>query len=281
MDLEKLSRDGSVPMTGAMKFDRGVANLKSYKDVLHFYQSGVSVVGALKIKMPKGFSDTMLKFTINGFDYTNKKSWNLNLSCRNHGGTGFFDALTAKVDGDCPFSKVRFAYDGTSCCVLLGDLSTEWSFPTINISELLALYNNIDDWGSYWSASIITSETGITNVTEAELKGTVPKETYITTGFPSGWGGFISARKNNEQLKTIQFTLSKTTDITTGSVVLYTLPFELRPYRNVIERATLHDPSGNLIGEGYINILADGNVILYANGTLTNARWINCSTDFY
>jgi hypothetical protein len=61
---------------------------------------------------------------------------------------------------------VRFGYDGSKSCVIIGNITDEnagttatvWSVPQVSISNILCGYKNysVDKWRDGWSISFIT-----------------------------------------------------------------------------------------------------------------------------
>lgn len=123
------------------------------------------------------------------------------------------------------------------------------------------------------------------NLTTINLKtpsyAVTPTETLITTGFTSGWSGFISNIKNQENFKTTQINLTKSSDIASGSTVVYTLSSGFRPTRNQIQAAIIQDTVGNFITTGYATLITDGTVIVYVSATVAGARNINITMSYY
>jgi len=159
-------------MTGAQAFNRG-GNLINYKDVLHAYLS-VQTVGLLKITMPKSWSSSFMSGKLRGFQFDDGSSWELDFSSYNHQDSQTWLGATAKVNGQCPFAKVRFAHDGAKCCLLLGDLTTDWRYPTLAITDFMVSNMNLGDWGVGWLAEIIMSESGLSAISEPVLESNSP-----------------------------------------------------------------------------------------------------------
>jgi len=165
--MDKISRIGDT-MTGALKVQRE-SDIVAIHDVLHKYFA-TGNVGTLKITMPKSWSSTMISGKILGSTTTDDKSWELNFSGFNFIDTPAWFYTTAKLNGNSPFSKVRFAHDGSKCCLLLGATDTAWGYLGVALLDLLITFNNRDGWETGWSASIITSEAGLTNIVEAKMQ---------------------------------------------------------------------------------------------------------------
>jgi len=158
-------------MTGAIK--RTYLNaFKTYKNVAGHYLSAVTSTGAVKIKIPRTFSATMLDIEIAGYSHTTDGgSWRLILSAyANNGGGGNWIYPKAKLIGDAPFSAVTFGFDGTDACVLLGGVTTVWAQSSIEVEKVAAIFTNVDGWETGWNISLITDVSGITKAVQPTLQ---------------------------------------------------------------------------------------------------------------
>lgn len=173
-------------MTGALKFNKSTF-MRNYKDVFHYALGQYTATGILKITMPMSWSNTMMSGKIKGFQYEANKSWELSFSGYNYDVTPEWFNTTARIDGNFPFSRVRFAHDGSKCCILLGNLSTVWYYAMLSIVDFLTSVSNIDGWETGWSAEIITSEAGLTNIVEAELQKPINGKRGTSTITTANW----------------------------------------------------------------------------------------------
>jgi hypothetical protein len=165
----KLEVEGNTLVNGTLKANNSFvgqasAAAKHYHDVLS-YSGPSAITGTMKITMPKSWSSTIMSVTIKGYTFldNNTNGW----ECRVHGYNSIMNhwaCHSAQITGNAPFSKVRLAHDGTKCIILLGETSTVWNYPKLTVSEMLASQENTDGWETGWNASIIQSETGITNI---------------------------------------------------------------------------------------------------------------------
>jgi hypothetical protein len=123
----------------------------------------------MKFTLPKTWSNTMLTFTIKGYDYEDRRgAWECVISGYNHRGDNYHPDgwynCSAEIRGFAPFSQVRLAHDGTKSCLLLGNTSTYWLYPQVAITEVFASYDETSGWGGPYSMEIITSETGLNSI---------------------------------------------------------------------------------------------------------------------
>lgn len=178
-DIGALSSSNPVLNT-RLKIDRG-ERFRVFKEVFHYATSlGTSnVIGILKIRLPVGFSNSMIRAEFKGFQYQTHRSWGLMFAGYNYNNAGQLAGsdwmqCTAKLDGDAPFSRVRVGYDGERCCILLGDVDTNWTYLAVSLAELMLAYGMIDELSDGWSAEILTSMSTISKVSDVPVQIPVP-----------------------------------------------------------------------------------------------------------
>lgn len=148
------------------------SNTKTYDMVLSKFVGGGSptITGTLKIVLPVGYNNTMVKMAIGinegaagrsnsevivaGYNYSVAPATWLYTSASTNNGSAAAIGQT-----------VRFAFDGTNNCILIGTPTSVWSYPTVFVKDVnLGWTGSVAtgwDTGT-WDASIITSETGLT-----------------------------------------------------------------------------------------------------------------------
>jgi len=194
------SPDTALELAGAVASNFG--GIKHYRS-LAYYNGGGTLTGTLKITMPKLWSSTMMLLRIEGYNYDSAPGhWEVLVSGYNYGPSGPWYAYSAEIRGKAPFSQVRLASDGTKNVLLLGHTGTDWYYPKVAVSELVAGAGQAgrDGWGSGWGISLISSETGIVDVvspavglrtvgsflvsgsTNPTLAGTVDRGMVVTAG---------------------------------------------------------------------------------------------------
>ncbi|MBI5744541.1 MAG: hypothetical protein HY952_08335, partial [Elusimicrobia bacterium] len=190
--------DTRLELAGALAVNSG--GVKYYRSLAH-YTGGGTFTGTLKIAMPKFWSGTMMRIRIDGYDYDPATGhWEVLVSGYNYAPSGPWYNYSAEIRGKAPFSQVRLASDGAKNVLLLGNLSTDWRYPKVAVSELVAGNAERDGWGSGWGISVISSEAGIVDVvtpapllrtvgsflvsgsTNAALSGTVDRGMVVTAG---------------------------------------------------------------------------------------------------
>lgn len=159
-----------------------VGNVRHYQN-LATYNGGNDETGTMKIDMPKSWSNTMMQIRIQGYQYrSNTGAWEVVIGGYNYTGASGWNNYSAEVRGDAPFSKVRLIHDGDSNAVLLGNTGTLWDYPKVVVSEFVAGHSNQSGWGSGWSISVTTNESGFTATTTPAI------ETYLAENGNFGIG---------------------------------------------------------------------------------------------
>ena len=143
------------------------------------YSPGGPVTGCLKIRLPQNWSNTMLRFEVDIYDYNVGESVTYLI-----GGYSYFSGPnpndgqwinhTAQFIGPRNRAmRVRFGHDGSYPCVYIGETSTVWSYPAVRVKDVNLGYLNIAEslWASGWSVSLATSVGTITQETSVPRAG--------------------------------------------------------------------------------------------------------------
>ena len=159
-----VSKTGDT-MTGPLVADVGVSNVRIYKNLASYSYSGQFATGTLKITLPKSWTGTMMRIVIKGYDYSYETgAWEVIVGAYSYLGRNGWGGYSAEIRGNAPFSRVRLGHDGSKCVILLGDTSTKWRNLKAAVEEMLAGSSNVDGWETGWEISIITDESGITDI---------------------------------------------------------------------------------------------------------------------
>lgn len=131
------------------------------------YRGTGTVTGAVVVTLPQSWTNTMINFTINIYDYSDDESIKIKVSGYNYSPSTQWYQTTAVLESPANKDKnlqVRFGHDGTKCVVVIGTTSSTWSYPNISVSEFFAGHSNteLEKWNDGWDISTITSETGYT-----------------------------------------------------------------------------------------------------------------------
>lgn len=177
-------------MTGALKFQNEYP-VRATKGKMMFADVG-TFTGTLAIKFTTtSLNDVMLHLKIIGFvfDSTDKSVWETNIGGRKvtH---AYWDTVSAITKGIAPYKRVRFATDGTRAMILLGDMSTVWVHPSIEIENALASWTGQDIDLSQLEFSILSNETGITTAVETNVQQMISGKRGTLTIPTNSWGTY-------------------------------------------------------------------------------------------
>lgn len=162
---------GDSTVVGSASTFRALA-VQNYQHVAEYVTSGITT-GTIKITLPKLSSSNMARIKIEGYEYSTAGAWEVVVSGYNFSDGNWYNA-SVELRGSTPFTSVRLAQDGTKNVILLGTTASTWSYVRFMVSILAT--NDYSGWGSGWSTSLITSETGITNINTPTVKE------YMTAG---------------------------------------------------------------------------------------------------
>ncbi|SEW42172.1 right-handed parallel beta-helix repeat-containing protein [Chitinophaga arvensicola] len=190
-DLVAGSKDGftlqNITATGN-KTDRGIdhvfkTNANGLREILQpgdafFLDNSSSVTGAVKITLPFGWNNTIMSVRLSGNNYNQGTGQHFDITVtgmNTSAGSGWTSG-SAKVTGRNPFSSlVRLAYDGQNCCILIGDITTQWSRPKIWVQSVMTSYTGgAATWDAGWTSALLTNLTGITSIITPSLENYVP-----------------------------------------------------------------------------------------------------------
>lgn len=156
---------GNLCLTGSLITTANQSGLYKFRDLAFYTADVASSVGTVKITLPKTWTSTMMRITIDGYDYSGNSPWQVIVSGYAYADGSSWVNATCQISGNAPFSSVRLAHDGTYCCILLGTTSTTLAYPKITISEVMLGYSNFGtSWANGWSISRLTSESGLVNI---------------------------------------------------------------------------------------------------------------------
>lgn len=180
-----------------------------YNNVASYFMGAADVKGTIKITLPVGWNLAMMRIKISGYDYsTGKGAWELTL-----GGYNFTTGWTntsAYAEGAIPFGTVRFAYDGSKCCILLGNPVSSWNYPSIEVSEVLASHAGASGLGSPWTVSVIPNEAGITNILNTTVSYGTSSTLQGRSSDVNATPNTIPVRDSNGKIAGASSTVSKT-----------------------------------------------------------------------
>jgi hypothetical protein len=135
------------------------------------YQTLTSTVtGGLKIRLPQAGVDTMIRFSVDIYEYATGYSCSLDIAGYVYNVSNTWLNVSARVVGGSNVEyPVYFGYDGTKMAVWIGGAADTWSYPQVRVRDVLAGYTNFSraQWENNWVISFDTSPAA--NVTQFVL----------------------------------------------------------------------------------------------------------------
>jgi hypothetical protein len=127
--------------------------------------------GAIKVKLPQSWTNTMLRFYVEVYEYATDASVTYEVGGYTYAGTpAWFNAYARAVGNPISVRPVYFGHDGATCCVWIGTGGGSWNYPVVRIKDFMAGYNNTarSTWETGWALSLDTG--GALNVTATVTK---------------------------------------------------------------------------------------------------------------
>jgi hypothetical protein len=115
-----------------------------------------SVTGAIKIRLPQGFTNTMMRFNVEIYDYSGNVSATYTIAGYNYEALVWYNAGAQMVGADAFRRPVRFGRDDAGyACIWIGDPDAVWAYPKIQVTNFQAGYSNFSEaqWATGWALS--------------------------------------------------------------------------------------------------------------------------------
>lgn len=125
--------------------------------------SSVGKVGAIKITLPFSWNNTMLSFWVDVYEYSQNTSFSVLVGGYAYaGGGGYWNNTTATIVGTNNVKTnhpIRFGYDGSKCCIYIGEINYSWSYPKVNVRDVNFGHSstNFNLCKTGWNVDIVTS----------------------------------------------------------------------------------------------------------------------------
>ena len=157
-----------LPLTGGTMSGPIFNSISCLGDNLakYTYTSG-SITGTIKITLPMSWSSTMGMYEIWVYEYSGVKAGSkILVGGYNYGSTGYYN-YTYSTQGTYT-RGVRFAHDGSKCCILLGNTGSTWEYPNIFLKAVAGGHSGSYVLSNGYSISLITSEDGLSYITSVD-----------------------------------------------------------------------------------------------------------------
>lgn len=135
----------------------------------YFDDSGNPATGTICITLPNGWTSSMNIYEIWIYEYnTTANASVITIGAYNYNGGGNASGagwINIGYHTKGAYSKgVRLGYNGSKCVILLGTTATKWYYPKVYLKTIYTGHSNQTIWGGTSTISLITSETGYTNI---------------------------------------------------------------------------------------------------------------------
>lgn len=133
------------------------------------YASGSGTTGGLRITLPRGYTNTMLRFWIDIYEYDNGGQGGYSCSYLVGGYTyetgNWINTFAQYIGPRNRARAVRFGDASGKCVVQIGETTDTWSYPQVRVRDFIAGYSQAAaaDWKAGWSLG--TSVVNPSNVT--------------------------------------------------------------------------------------------------------------------
>lgn len=151
--------------------------VRTWNDVFSWSARNASGKGTLKITFPVSWTNSMVMMEVDVFIYASDTygghSAKYLIGFYNYQPTpGWYHVFCYAVGGyGLPGITMRLAHDGSKCCLLLGSTTYTWNYPMVNISKVTEHYGKETSWGGAYTASLLTSESSLTNIQTLYVNG--------------------------------------------------------------------------------------------------------------
>lgn len=124
-----------------------------------------SVTGTMKIRLPVSWTNTMGVYKIMLYEYNGRGSSEITVSFYNYSSSQSYYNYSYQLNGAFE-GAVRVAYDGSGCCILLGNTSYNWNYIKVYVYQVFNGQNVPSNYVNQpYNISIITSEAGLSKIT--------------------------------------------------------------------------------------------------------------------
>ena len=231
----------------------------------HYVTTTNTHTGYLKITLPVSWTNAMIRFTVDIYNYAAQTAATYSIGGYNYNGDPAWHQCSASCLGHWGYSKsnlaVHFGHDGSKCAIYIGSADTSWSYPQVIIRNVTVGYgqaSNIANYSKGWSIGFTTSLgsyiTTISNtnigysVNYAASAGTANSANSVAWGNVSGKPGsnFVAYYNSNTAMTTTESVSAEsyihTVGTTGGSITTATKPSGMDNAWGIIH---LHLHSGN------------------------------------
>ena len=191
------------------------------------YRTAVSTeTGYLKITLPVSWTNTMISFDIDIYEYITQKIKKFRVGGYTYSVSTQWINESAMMDSDNDFAKykVHFGHDGTNCAVYISRISslnadlgaaTDWKYPQISISNLFAGYGShtMTNWADGWAVGFTTT----LGTTTGSIEVSRPYRQHDTSYVFNEYGGNVDFRVEGDTDQYLLFTDASADKVAIGT----------------------------------------------------------------
>lgn len=170
IDTEKLDVNGSIKTrTGGIGHEDDGCYV-TYPGGGSLKNINSTQTGYLKITLPVSWTNTMISFDIDVYEYAVQKIKKFRVGGYTYSVSTQWINESAMMDSDNDFAKykVHFGHDGTNCAIYISEIdsnntdlgsSTTWSYAQVSISNIFTGYSNttMANWADGWAVGFTTT----------------------------------------------------------------------------------------------------------------------------
>ena len=134
------------------------------KIVAQYTSDSSGVTGIIKISLPSGWSAAMMGIEIDVYDYSRNAYSKVLVGGYNYATPAWYNT-SVSILGNHGYN-VRLGYDGSKCCILLGSTTYVWYYPKVVVRNVMSAYSGYMSLNGTWNTSVITTESGLSSITE-------------------------------------------------------------------------------------------------------------------
>lgn len=190
-----------LEVSGKTKISKNLQLNNNFHLGLSSYNGSDGEKGTVVITLPVGNVSSMTIVEIDLYIYDlsykayNSRHTKLLVSFYNYSDKSFYSSGYSVIGNYN--RKVRLAYNGSKCCILLGETSDTWNYGKIHVSKVLSSLSNSDSFNGDYSISITTSESSLTNITSVgRLAQTFGEITATAFKGPATSSGYLTSIGN-------------------------------------------------------------------------------------
>lgn len=221
-NINGISFDGSADITVPTIYDTGFTSIINPGGAIYTNQTS-TVTGALAITLPVGMVNTMLRMTIQIYEYATNESFTVFCGGYTYGtGNTWANSPFAYIIGNPGTNRqftVRFGYTaGGKAVIYIGETNSTWSYPQVFVTDVQLGYSGQSaSYRSGWTAGAVTAFENVTaTVSSSQIGYQATANTANSVVLRDGSGNFSAG--------TITATLSGTASnaTTAGGLAVHT-----------------------------------------------------------